>query len=253
MSNTNNSAAEQSRGRKNPLGFIVDFFRPKKAKSTHIEETPVTWNEAENSNSSTSGYNINAAKGINHNKNRMGAGSPEFTEGGEGRLSTPRRQKESDVLKSMEKLHVSREDNPLRQKKTPQHPMTLAISPESGEDLDHSMLIRSPPPIIKRDESVSPTPGTHGGGVWGRDHARLEEDAAQILALQRNENRVFNYGSTTSLTTSKSFTPLPAISPRVSYYSCIFYSGCSMSNVFHFEVNMPNLMLFYRERKRGTV
>ena len=221
----------------------MDFFRPKKAKNTHIEvcdESQVTCNE---SDSSTNGYNIN-----NRNLNqstRLGAGSPNLQQNSseEVRLSTPRRQKESEVIKSIEKLHVSRTDNPVLQNRTPaKHPTHLSVvspisdpetspSTETDNTIDHSMLIRSPPPIIKHEGSISESPGMGHG--WGRDHARLEEDAAQILAI--HDTRWSNYGSTTSLTTSKSLTPLPAISSMVRLYllivvtqTCIY--DCSKAN-----------------------
>ena len=233
LSNTNtgnNISIEQNRGRKNPLGFIVDFFRPKKAKNNHIEvsdENQVTSNE---SDSSTAEYNINN-RNLNQ-RTRLGGSSSNLQENNsdEVRLSTPRRQKESEVLKSIEKLHVSRTDNPVLQNRTPaKHPEHLPVgspvsntntstSSEGESTVDHSMLIRSPPPIIKHEGPFSPAPDMGPG--WGRDHARLEEDAAQILAI--HDNRWSNYGSTTSLTTSKSLTPLPAISPRVRVFKLIY-------------------------------
>ena len=202
----------------------MDFFRLKKAKNNHIEvsdENQVTSNE---SDSSSTEYNINN-RNLNQ-RTRLSGGSPSLQQnnGEEVRLSTPRRQKESDVLKSIEKLHVSRTDNPVLQTRTPaKHPDHLPISSpvsntntstssEGDSTVDHSMLIRSPPPIIKHEGPFSPAPDVGPG--WDRDHARLEEDAAQILAI--HDNRWSNYGSTTSLTTSKSLTPLPAISSRVS-------------------------------------
>lgn len=224
----NNVSTEQNKGRKNLLGFIVDFFRPKKAKNNHIDvsdESQVICNE---SDSSTSGYNINN-RNLNQ-RTRPGAGSPNLQQNnGEEVRCTPRRQKQSEVLKSIEKLHVSRTDNPVLQNRTPaKHPKHLPVvspvsntetspsssSSEADNNVDHSMLIRSPPPIIKHEGNLSPTPGMVPG--WGRDHARLEEDAAQILAI--HDTRWSNYGSTTSLTTSKSLTPLPAISSRVRFY-----------------------------------
>ncbi len=232
----NNTATDITRGKKNPLGFIVDFFRHKKARNSQIEVpdgSNVTSIECPNASGQQSSDNRNL-----NQRTIAGVGSRTLlqTDGEEVRLSTPRRQKESDVLKSIEKLHVSRTDNPKLQSQTParHHPGHLPVLPDVSshnadiqpapdDEVDHSMLIRSPPPIFKRESSFPALVGDTGANAasgWARDHARLEQDAAQILAAQRADTRWSNYGATSSLATPKSLPPLPSISGKVNSF-CI--------------------------------
>ncbi len=173
------SFSDQTRGKKNPLGFIVDFFRPKKAKSS---SSPIEVCEEGPGSDQGPDRRVRvrtADRNCNH-RTRLGAAAATAEDG--GRLSTPRRQKESEVLKSIEKLHVSRTDNPVLQGRTParqQRPTVLPVLPaappagpttstaeaENGcpdeATVDHTMLIRSPPPIIKHEQWTQEDLGTH--------------------------------------------------------------------------------------------
>ena len=223
-----NHNSETTKGKKNPLGFIVDFFRPKKPKASHLDHSDNsqrTYNETSGSSESVT----------NSDNNNSGASRGDYSsanaESSDARLSTPKRQKESEMIISMEKLYVSREDNPLmtRMKSDeyelgeiqPSHSQNVPLGagrqvlPPTGQDvdLDHSHLIRSPPPTLKRN-------GSPVQQKWSqeRDHGRLEEDAAAILALQHSgSSQLSNYSYPVPLSASKSLSP---ISNKVCQYYC---------------------------------
>ena len=152
------------KGKKNPLGFIVDFFRPKKTKNNNHLET----------GDHSSSVSHSPSSGLTSERT-----SAEATRS----CSTPRKLKNSEVIKSIEKLHVSREDNPAVKSRR-NTPTRIGIPTDVEVDDDHSHLIRNSPPTLRHENSPSSTPQMLS--PWEKSRRKLENDAAQILAIHRS-------------------------------------------------------------------
>ena len=152
--------------------------------------------------------------------------------------TSQRHHVEEHALKDLEKLHISRGDNPaLRKQVSPEYELneiTPATRPKditsrklgakkcvlppcdnerlvsTGSYPDHSHLIRSPPPLWRRDHSLSPVPSPSVMLRSETNHAQLEEDAAQILALHKGGSKP-DQGSSMAASASA----LHPITPRV--------------------------------------
>ena len=138
---------------------------------------------------------------------------------------TPRKHNPQEVMRSLEKLQVSREDNPalLRSKRHPGRAESPAppddlvlVVPPDGNNVDHSLLIRSPPPQLRQEQTASPTlvmdhsPHTSDPqslcnmsqtaffSSTFKIEARREQaerDAAEIISLQKTQLLVSNRNS----------------------------------------------------------
>ena len=229
--NSLNKNTEPSKVRKGPLGFIVDFFKPKKAKTNSNDPTD------------NAQYDNNLVVGDSSYDNNHRLNRPINATGGQhpDRLNTPKKLREPEMLISMEKLQISREDNPMmggggspntaRGSKRdsgyelgqiqPSHSQNVPLGAAArtvlpprvhdNANMDHSHLIRSPPPTLKRD-------GAEKGATWdkGKDHGKLEQDAATILALQRERGSkspvgVSGTAAPPGLTASKSLSPISKV------------------------------------------
>ncbi len=206
QNNQSNNDNQVHKGKKNPLGFIVDLFRPKKVKSNHREisdESEVMFTET------TDGGNKQHADNLSKNATTSNSDADkEESPAAQLMTTTPKKQQEEEMLKSMEKLQISREDNPALKKYSDNshqlgkirtsHSQNIPLgggkkvlppamnSPDSK--LDHSFLIRSPPP----SRSSKKPAAAHVVSGWGTsEHNRLqlEQDAAQILAIQRGPSQ----------------------------------------------------------------
>ena len=187
--------------KRGPLGFIVDLFRPKKAKELSPEIS------LENEETLDFSTEETAEDGLELGKQKLGSKVDEGK--GEGQsekgenpdqlqqdilLSTPKKQKQktADVIDNIEKLQVSREDNPASGRYKNEHHLgeirkgsqghviplgaPKTVLPPTGGSLsqqNHNHLIRSPPPSLKL-----------GQGKRG-DSQSTALEAETIIAIQR--------------------------------------------------------------------
>ena len=173
---------------------------------------------------------------------------------------TPRKHNPQEVMRSLEKLQVSREDNPalLRSKRHPGRAESPAppddlvlVVPPDGNNVDHSLLIRSPPPQLRQEQTASPTlvmdhpPHTSDpqslcnmsqtaffSSTFQIEARReqAERDAAEIISLQKTQppvshgNTWFPFTHDTSVSTSDT-----GLLPRVTALTdtvCTITSRC---------------------------
>ena len=213
---------DAAKSRKNPFGFIVDLFRPKnKALSTELSsshadthKTDISEEDLETSNGTTEecseelcSTDTNFSVTVVNFPQKTGSSSLPGS-----KLSTPvKRQRDSEVLRSMEMIHLSREDNPVLVKirnseqsllgstdlgieGTERVPPPVPLnSDSSSSEVLHQSLVRSPPPVIKRqhsplsrENSLSPVPSLYFPSRSDYTRAQIENDAAEILALQNH-------------------------------------------------------------------
>ena len=154
-----------NRSRRNPFTFLVDFFKPKKGRSDTPDSTMIHKEEGDGSNRTA----------LLQEENNPSVD----TQGSNGALNSdgicvsPHKQINPEVIESLEKIQISREDNPTVQQhirklssdsrssvhdspKIEAGASCLTIHSDSeSSTVDYSHLIRSPPPALKR-ESLSP-------------------------------------------------------------------------------------------------
>lgn len=174
----------------------MDLFKPTKNKSLTAEpsdESQITSSETSGSSGDSSIHLPMNAIVLNSKR------SPEHHKADNSN------EKDCDNSNSMSKLHLSREDNPAMSHSKgnknhyelgniqPSHSQNIPLggtkaalpSSVANTNLDHSHLIRSPPPSLKKVTSTSSKVLN-----MEKDHDKLEEDAATILAIQRSTPKV---------------------------------------------------------------
>ena len=203
--------ASELKVRRNPFSFVTDLFRSKKADKTTTKTDPVNTKSRQTVTSddahSGSGRHTRRAS-----HNSVTPASPRSLGSAAGsRLSTPKKQSQTELQRSVQMIHLSREDNPAVRKARAAGALSTAddddvtscdvtnTSPLDMHDvrdsslssagwspaLSRDVLVRSPPPLItgshttSRDSlfSVSPRPGVY-------TRAQVENDVREILNLQ---------------------------------------------------------------------
>ena len=207
----NNTSTPNSRSdsispsKKSKLGFLSDFFRSKRAKENDLS-------------GGGNAYELTSADDYRRNSEvsiQFKSGQKQSDNINHRLVPLTDSDKETEEeLNSIKQLQISREDNPALPPTGPLHrPLPASTAPNSSSP-DHSRLVRSPPPMYRRDRSLSP-----GSGPLAlrseANRAQLEEDAAQILALHPSHGHV----KSKLHTSQRSVSPRqldPIISPRVS-------------------------------------